>query len=108
MCDDRGIRALKFRLFQIDTKQFWLVLYKLLLEGLLKIELFSSIYKEDLLGVQFVSLKQFAVNELLNIALGRYLEVTDQLLPLQTLDVQVDEILMNIVQIDQMHNTLLL
>jgi len=22
MCDDRGIRALKFRLFQIDTKQF--------------------------------------------------------------------------------------
>lgn len=108
MCDDRGIRALKFRLFQIDTKQFWLVLYKLLLEGLLKIELFSSIYKEDLFGLQFVSLEQFAVNELLNIALGRYLEVTDQLLPLQTLDVQVDEILMNIVQIDQMHNTLLL
>ena len=74
----------------------------------MEVELFSSIYEEDFLRIQLVRFEQFPIDELFDIALGRHLEMTDQLLPLQTLDVQVDEILMNIVQIDQMHNTLLL
>jgi len=74
----------------------------------MEVELFTSIHHEDFLRIQFVRFEQFAIDELFDIALGRHLEMTDQLLPLETLDVQVDEIPMNIVQIDQMHNTLLL
>ena len=97
VCNNRRIRPLRPRLVKIDTKQFRLIFHKLLLKGLMEVELFTSIHHEDFLRIQFVRFEQFAIDELFDIALGRHLEMTDQLLPLETLDVQVDEIPMNIV-----------
>lgn len=74
----------------------------------MKVELFSSIDKEDLLWVQSKCFEEFRIDELLDVASGGHLEMADQLLPLQTLDVQIDEIFVDIVKIDQMDDALLL
>lgn len=74
----------------------------------MKVELFSSIDKEDLIRAQPEGFKEFRIDELLDVTTRGYLKMTDQFLPLQTLDVQIDDILVDIVKIDQVDDALLL